>query len=87
MAVMRESIVRSRPDVVREVYGVLKESRAAAAGLPTGAEDPLRFGFKAVRASVEQLASHAVQQKLIPRAYTAEELFEDALRILGRDGE
>jgi 4,5-dihydroxyphthalate decarboxylase len=86
MAVMRESIVRARPDAVREVYRVLKESRAAATGIATGAEDPLRFGINAVRASVEQLAAYAVQQKLIPRAYKAEELFEDALRILGRDG-
>jgi 4,5-dihydroxyphthalate decarboxylase len=87
MAVMRESVVRSRPDVVREVYRVLKESRAAAAGVPGGADDPLRFGIGAVRASVEQLARYAVQQKLIPRVYMADELFEDALRILGRDGE
>ena len=44
LAVIRRSIVESRPDVVREVYRVLKESRAAAA-LPTGADDPLRFGI------------------------------------------
>src|SRR6185312_15282934 len=48
LAVMRESIVKARPDVVREVYRVLKESRAAAA-LPTGADDPLRFGIGAIR--------------------------------------
>ena len=39
LAVIRQSIAESRPDVVREVYRVLKESRAAAA-LPTGAGRP-----------------------------------------------
>ena len=37
--------LKSRPDVVREVYRLLKESRAAAA-LPTVADDPLRFGVE-----------------------------------------
>jgi 4,5-dihydroxyphthalate decarboxylase len=87
LGVIRASIAKERPDVVREVYRVLKESRAAATGIPTGAEDPLRFGIKRVSQSLAQLSTYALQQKLIPRAYTAEELFEDAVRILGRDGE
>src|SRR5262245_537778 len=40
MAVIRSEIAESRPDVVREVYRLLKESRAAAA-LPTDVDDPL----------------------------------------------
>ncbi|HXJ03154.1 MAG TPA: hypothetical protein VNH44_18185, partial [Micropepsaceae bacterium] len=82
LAVMRESIVKARPDVVREVYRVLKESRAAAS-LPTGTDDPLRFGIGAIRQSLEQLSAYAAQQKLIPRAFSADELFADAARILG----
>ena len=82
LAVMRESIVKSRPDVVREVYRVLKESREAAA-LPTGADDPLRFGIGAIRQSLEQIVANAVAQKLIPRAFSVDELFADAARILG----
>jgi 4,5-dihydroxyphthalate decarboxylase len=82
LAVMRESIVKARPDVVREVYRVLKESRQAAA-LPTGVDDPLRFGISAIRQSLEQLSDYAVSQKLIPRAFSADELFADAARILG----
>jgi len=85
LAVMRESIVKSRPDVVREVYRVMKESRASATGIPTGADDPLRFGITAVRQSLEQINAYAAQQKLIPRAFSADELFADAARILGSD--
>jgi 4,5-dihydroxyphthalate decarboxylase len=85
LAVMRASIARERPDVVREVYRVVKESRAAAP-LPTGADDPLRFGISAIRQSLEQINTYAVEQKLIPRAFSADELFEESARILGADG-
>lgn len=73
LAVLKENIARSRPDVVREVYRVLRESRAAAT-LPTGADDPLRFGIAAIRQSLEQINAYAVEQKLIPRAFSADEI-------------
>ena len=85
LAVMRDSIVRERPDVVREVYRVLKESRAAATGIPGGADDPLRFGIGAVRQSLDQINTYAAAQKLIPRAFSVDELFADAARILGSE--
>ena len=82
LAVMRESIVRSRPDVVREVYRLLKESRAANA-LPAGADDPLRFGIEAIRGSLNEIAARAFRQGLIPRCPSVDELFADAARALG----
>jgi 4,5-dihydroxyphthalate decarboxylase len=82
MAVIRRDIAESRPDVVREVYRLLQESRAAAA-LPTGADDPLRFGVSATRRSLEQIIAYSHQQRLISRHVTADELFADAVRILG----
>jgi 4,5-dihydroxyphthalate decarboxylase len=85
LAVMREEIVKVRPDVVREVYRLLKESRAAAKDIPMGADDPLRFGITAVRASLEQIIAYALQQRLIPRRLSVDELFADAARILGQD--
>jgi len=82
MAVIRQSIAQSRPDVVREVYRVLGESRAAAA-LPSGADDPVRFGVSATRQSLEQMIAYAFEQGLISRRPTADELFAEAVRILG----
>jgi 4,5-dihydroxyphthalate decarboxylase len=86
LAVIRRSIAESRPDVVREVYRLLAASRAAAA-LPSGVDDPLRFGVGANRRSLEQMVAYAFQQDLIPRQPTADELFADASRILGASGE
>ncbi|MSP93943.1 MAG: hypothetical protein EXR00_01630 [Alphaproteobacteria bacterium] len=86
LAILREDIVKARPDVVREVYRVLKESPAAAKELATGAEDPLRFGIGAVSQSLDQIIAYALDQGLIPRKLSAEELFADAARILGAAG-
>jgi 4,5-dihydroxyphthalate decarboxylase len=86
MAVIRQSIAQSRPDVVREVYRVLRESRAAAT-LPAGLDDPLRFGVAATRSSLEQMVAYACQQALITRRPTVDELFADAVRILGADAD
>jgi len=83
LAVIRKGIAESQPDVVREVYRLLKESRYAAKEIPTGAEDPLRFGITALRASLEQIVAYAFRQRLIPRAFTADELFAPAAKILG----
>ena len=61
---------------------MLKESRAAA-DLPGGADDPLRFGIEGVRQSLAQISDYAHRQGLIPRAYSVDELFADASRVLG----
>ena len=72
--------------ISREVYRVLKASRQAAA-LPTGADDPLRFGVRALRLSLEQMVSYALAQQLITRRVTADELFADAVRVLGAEAD
>ena len=82
MAVISQSIVESHPDVVREVYRLLTESRAAAA-LPTGSDDPLRVGIGANRRSLELMIAYSFRQGLISRSPTVDELFADAVRILG----
>jgi 4,5-dihydroxyphthalate decarboxylase len=86
LAIVRESIAKSRPDAVRELYRVLKQSREAA-DIPTGADDPLRFGIGAIRASLQKITDNALQQGLIFRPMSPDELFEDAARILGSEAE
>jgi 4,5-dihydroxyphthalate decarboxylase len=82
MAVIRDSIAKSRPDVVREVFRMLVESQKLAPGSdPSGA---IRFGFEAVRPSLEIIIDYAVRQKLIPRRFTVDELFDDTTRALGQ---
>ena len=84
MMVVRESISKSRPDVVKEVYRMLLESRRAAQ--PPAADnsllDPLRFGIEANRRSLELIIDYSFRQKLIPRKFSVDELFDDVTRVL-----
>jgi 4,5-dihydroxyphthalate decarboxylase len=83
MVVVRDTIAKERPDVVREIYRLLQESKRAA-NLPTAGtpEDPIRFGIEENRQALERIIAITAQQKLIPRAFTVDELFADARRIL-----
>jgi 4,5-dihydroxyphthalate decarboxylase len=84
MVVVREELSRSRPDVVKEVFRTVYESKKAA-GLPDSGElDPYRFGVEACRPILEIIIDYCFQQKLIPRRVTVDELFDDntcALKI------
>jgi 4,5-dihydroxyphthalate decarboxylase len=79
MMIIRESISQTRPDVVREVYRLLKESAGAAASKRPGA---LRFGVEAVRPSLETMIRYSERQGLLPRRFTVDELFDDVTRSL-----
>jgi 4,5-dihydroxyphthalate decarboxylase len=82
MLVMRKSIVQSRPDVAREVFRMVLESRRAADGAPGGKLDPLRFGLENVRRSLELAIEMSLVQKFIFRKLSVDELFDDATRVL-----
>ena len=82
MVVLKESLAKSSPGIVREVYRLLLASKQAA-GLPKpGAIDLIPFGFDAVRPSLELMSAYAFEMKLTPRRYSVEELFDDTTRAL-----
>jgi 4,5-dihydroxyphthalate decarboxylase len=82
LVVIRNDVSRTRPDVVREVFRLLKDSRdlAVRAGHKNAAE--LQFGIEPIRRSLETIVELAVAQKLIPRRYTVDELFDETTRAL-----
>ena len=76
MVVVRESLSRTRPDVVGEVFRALHASKIAA-GLPDGgALDPYRFGVAACRPILEVIIDFCWRQQLLPRQLTVDELFD-----------
>jgi 4,5-dihydroxyphthalate decarboxylase len=79
MAVVRESFTRDNPDVVREVYRALAQSKQQA--VAAGAAD-LPFGIEANRRNLEVAIEYAFEQRLIPRRYEVDELFNDVTRNL-----
>ena len=82
MLVMRDSIVKPRPDVVREVYRTVLASRRAMDSSKDGKLDPLRFGIDNVRKSLELAIEYSLVQKFIARRLTVDELFDDTTRAL-----
>lgn len=82
MAVVKNSLSQCDPGAVREVFRMLHDSKKAA-GLPKpGTIDTLPFGFDAVRPALDLMSSYALEMKIIPRRYSAEELFDDTTRAL-----
>jgi 4,5-dihydroxyphthalate decarboxylase len=81
MVVVTESLSRSRPDLVRGFYRMLKQAKEAAG--PSGTDfDFHPFGVEACRPALETIIKYAVQQKLIPVPFAVDELFDDTTRAL-----
>jgi 4,5-dihydroxyphthalate decarboxylase len=82
MMVIRESISKSRPDVVQDVFRQFHESKRAAGLADCGPLDPYRFGVDACRPTLEIIIDFCRQQKLIPRPMSVDELFDDTTHAL-----
>ncbi len=82
MLVIRSELSRARPEVVREVFRLCRESRDAAvrAGNRNAAE--LQFGVEPNRRSLETIIGMAYEQKLIPRRFSVDELFDETTAAL-----
>ena len=75
MVVVSDKLVSDHPEAVREVSRLLKESAARAPTSPG-------FSAEEMRRSLQLIIRYSAQQKLIPRAYAVDELFDDLTRTL-----
>jgi 4,5-dihydroxyphthalate decarboxylase len=76
-----KDLADQRPDVIAEIFRMLKASKAAAPP-PTDGIDFHLFGIEALRRPLELIIQYATEQKIIPHAFKAEELFDDVARNL-----
>jgi 4,5-dihydroxyphthalate decarboxylase len=77
--VVNEQLSKTRPDVIQEIFRLLLASKRAG---PSGGVDSLPFGVEAMRKPLELIAQYALEQKIIPRPITVDELFDDTTRAL-----
>ncbi len=79
MVVVTDTLARSNPKAVAELYRLLqagKEAAKTASGPPAkGQPDMAPFGKEANRPCLELLLSYAIQQKLIPRPLAFDDLW------------
>jgi 4,5-dihydroxyphthalate decarboxylase len=83
MVVVSAELAKSRPDIVREIFALLKESKRRAAPAAPDGIDHLPFGVEACRPALARIIDYAAQQRLIPRRLTVDELFDDTTRSCG----
>ena len=72
MVVVKQELSDNHPDAVREVHRLLSEAAKEAPRIPVDN----------MRRSLKMIIDYTVQQGLIPRAFTVDELFDDVTRAL-----
>jgi len=80
MFAVHSDLPKERPDAVREIFRVLKESKAHANLPKTGEIDQLPFGFEDCFKSLDLITRYAFEQKVVKKRYRPEALF-DAMTI------
>ena len=74
MVVVRQSM---EPEIVREVFSMLSRSKRLFEETAKPSFDTSPFGLEANRRNLEVAIDYVHRQKLIPRRYTIDELFND----------
>ncbi len=75
MFVVHQDISKKHPEVVREIYRMIAESRAQTSGGAPAVFPPL--GMEANRKGLQIAIDWALDQKIIPRRLSVDELFDD----------
>ncbi len=73
--VVSRALAEARSDVVAEIYRLLQESKRLAPP-PADGIDFFPFGVEANRKPLELMVQYAVEQQIIPRPFTVDELFD-----------
>jgi 4,5-dihydroxyphthalate decarboxylase len=74
MVVVSAELAKTRPDIVEEVYALLREGKRRAP--PPDGADTTPFGVEACRPALGRIIDYAFQQRLIPRRFDVDELFD-----------
>ena len=81
MFVVNAELSKKNPEIVREIYRMLVESRSLAPADVTAALPPV--GLEANRKTLEMALEWTYEQKIIPRRLSFDELFDDTTASLG----
>ena len=80
MFVVHQDLARKRPDVVKELFRMIVESRAAAPAEAAATIPPL--GWEANRKGLQMAIDWSYEQKIIPRRLQVEELIDESTAAL-----
>jgi 4,5-dihydroxyphthalate decarboxylase len=78
--VVHQDLTKNHPEVVRDIYRMIKESRELTEG---GVPDPFPpLGVEANRKGLQLAIDWALEQNIIPRRLEVDELFDDVTGTL-----
>lgn len=80
MIAIHADLAKRRPDVVRELYRMIVDSRQLAPASALATFPP--FGLEANRKGLEMAIQWSYEQKIIPRLFSVDELFDDTTATL-----
>jgi len=81
MFAVHEDLSKNHPEIVKEIFRMLVESRNLAPESVTAALPPV--GLEANRKTLEMAIEWSFEQKIIPRRLSLDELFDDTTAALG----
>jgi 4,5-dihydroxyphthalate decarboxylase len=81
MFAVSAELSRQRPDIVREIFRMIVESRKLAPESVTSGLPPV--GLEANRKGLEMAIEWSLEQKIIPRRFSVDELFDETTAALG----
>jgi 4,5-dihydroxyphthalate decarboxylase len=83
LVVVKTALVRSNPQAVAEAYRLLAAAKQAAPA-PAGI-DPAPYGIAANRPAFELIVDYCLQQRMIPRRFSGDELFAEVGQLIGAE--
>jgi len=86
MVVAAASACRREAPAVRETYSLLRRA-ADSVALPDGAPSPTLFGFERLRRPIEIIVDTCLEQGLLPRKLSEQDVFGPAREVLGSLGD
>ncbi|MCX8997084.1 phosphate ABC transporter substrate-binding protein [Rhizobiaceae bacterium BDR2-2] len=84
MVVVSEDLLQRSPGAAAGFFEAIAESKRAGNGIVEDGVDMNPLGVEALRPSLEMIIDYSLQQGLIPRRLTVDELFHHATRDFGR---
>jgi len=78
---IHQDVSRQHPEAVREIYRMIQESRRLAPAAALATLPPL--GLEPNRKGLEMAIEWSYEQKIIPRRFSVDELFDDVTGALG----
>jgi 4,5-dihydroxyphthalate decarboxylase len=81
LVVVTKALATCRAELVRKVYGLLLHGKEVVP--PAAGVDLTPFGVEANRTALALIIDYAAEQRLVPRRFTVDELFEDFYRVMG----